>query len=114
MMQITFYASEWGYGNMPQGLQIFDVNSNCLLDITDRLTRVLGSFETGTSDGSITDFNLTSGTPWFYTYNPSDTYNVRVPCKISFSGNIISWSFQSGYCANQQGRANLKVIYGVY
>lgn len=55
-----------------QGLQVFDSNGSCILDVTDRLTRVLGEFETGTSDGSISDSNLASGQPWYIIQNTSN------------------------------------------
>lgn len=39
---------EWGRMKyMPQGLQVFDEKGQCVLDVTDRLTRVLGTFSTG-------------------------------------------------------------------
>jgi hypothetical protein len=100
-----------------QGLQIFDAGGNVVLDVTDRLTRVLGEFETGTSDGFITDTNLDYGTPWFIAkLNGSVTvkegynsyYSSSVPILISFNSQSLSWSFSGGSVANHH------IVYGVY
>lgn len=97
---------------MPQGLQIRDANGNMILDITDRLTRVLGSFSTGTTDGSHTDAALSSGTPWLHATS-SNPFNVYV-CKYTITGNTISWAFSNlGYIAAGSRQAEY-VIYGVY
>ena len=97
-----------------QGLQCFDSDGNITLDVTDRLTRVLGEFDTGTLDGTLTDDNLLDGSPWFYCY-PSDANMgaFRIPCKIVFQGNKITWTFE-GARRGQDTRFNTRVIYGVY
>lgn len=95
---------------MPQGLQCWDASGNMTLDITDRLTRYLGEVYTGTTDGSITDVNLSTGTPWFVMRDTSnfESFN-EAPCTLSISGNTISWTFGS-----TGARTNKKIIYGVY
>lgn len=65
MTQIMCYVYEWGSGKMPQGLQIFNAQGGTVLDLTDRLTRIIGAVSTGMSNGSTTDAELSTGTPWF-------------------------------------------------
>lgn len=92
-MQTMCCVYVWGFGNMAQGLQIFDSAGALVLDITDRLTRILGEFTTTTANGSITDANLTSGTPWFYKISDDNPFNAI--CTITISGTTISWTFSS-------------------
>jgi hypothetical protein len=98
-----------------QGLQVFDAGGTVVLDVTDRLTRVLGSFSTGTTSGSITDNNLASGTPWFVAaMSPSQFDNgyaaptVGAPYAISFTSNSISWTFGTGTATS------IQITYGVF
>nr|WP_092069553.1 hypothetical protein [Dendrosporobacter quercicolus]NSL47514.1 hypothetical protein [Dendrosporobacter quercicolus DSM 1736]SDL92505.1 hypothetical protein SAMN04488502_1011194 [Dendrosporobacter quercicolus] len=97
---------------MPCGLQIWDANGNLTLDVTDRLTRVLGTFSTGTTDGSHTDAALAFGTPWIHATS-SYPYNSYA-CQYTVSGTTISWTFIEGSPFNQDGKRPEYVIYGVY
>ncbi len=40
---ILIYRRKRGAEEVPQGLQVFDENGNVVVDITDRLTKVLGT-----------------------------------------------------------------------
>lgn len=95
---------------MPQGLQIFDASGNCLLDITDRLTRVLGEVTTGAASGSITNAALTTGTPWYLGANTDGSIcsSGEANIVVSFSGSTMSWSYGSGTAVNKS------ILYGVY
>lgn len=98
---------------MPQGLQIFDSNGNMTLDVTDRLTRILGEFQTGTVDGSITDSALSYGMPWIINVDEfQDWVTTAVPITFSFGINTISWHFEPAY--SYLPRRNMKIMYGVY
>lgn len=98
---------------MNQGLQIFNENGICTLDVTDRLTRVLGEFETGTSNGSLVDNNLLSGTPWFISIPSVSAVSFDSnSISITFSSNSISWEFV-GYFSTP-GNHSHHIIYGVY
>lgn len=99
---------------MPQGLQCFDVNGNLILDITDRLTRVLGIFETGTSNGSLNDPNLANGAPWVYKYHQisTDIYNAR-PINVYVTGTTIYWEFDSAR-ESQDALLSYGIVYGVF
>ncbi|SDL92717.1 hypothetical protein SAMN04488502_1011200 [Dendrosporobacter quercicolus] len=98
-----------------QGLQCWDANGNLTLDLTDRLTRVLGEFKTGTVNGSITDANIANGTPWIL--NLSMGRNIAEQEKIFdilINGSTISWTF-TNYSSSFPGTAiSRKFIYGVY
>lgn len=101
---------------MPQGLQVWDANGNLIIDVTDRLTRVLGEFYTGTSNGSVTNPGLTTGTPWWIAI-PTTNINVNNNnmakyLTFSVSGSTLAWSFGAVYPI--QVAINHKVIYGVY
>ena len=94
---------------MAQGLQCFDNNGNKVLDVTDRLTRVLGTFDTGTSNGSISDTNLANGIPWYITQNSAEAkWYGKAPFSVNISSNNISWTFGDGTIVSR------KIIYGVY
>lgn len=51
---------------MPQGLQTFDQYGNVLLDLTDRVTRYIGTYflAAGSGEGSIYSEGLLTGTPF--------------------------------------------------
>ena len=97
---------------MPQGLQVFDSSGNMMLDVTDRLTRYLGAFDTGSGNGSgsYTDALLLTGTPWIIvTCIAGDPAYLNVAFTVS--GSTISWSMsQILYTTGW----NFHVLYGVY
>lgn len=107
MIAIMYLGYEWECGKMAQGLQCFDANGNMTLDVTDRLTRVLGEFNTGTFSGSLTDTNLSSGTPWYILRAAASSYS-EASCTISFGLQSISWTFGSGTPISKN------ITYGVY
>lgn len=54
---------------MPQGLQVFDENGVCVLDVTDRLVKYLGVVQINGTNGSITNDELSDGDLWYYPLN---------------------------------------------
>lgn len=96
--------------NVPQGLQVFDRGGNIVLDITDRLSRVLGSVNTGAVAGSTSNAALSSGTPWHMNTNADGTImgTSDAQCVVSFSGTTMSWSYGAGTAKN------VDILYGVY
>jgi hypothetical protein len=103
-----------------QGLQVFDVNGRCTLDVTDRLTRVLGTINTGyASSVSHIDNNLlNNGTPWFYCYFPNDPNWWRVmSLNVAISGNTLSWQWAKLHYSSytyQDTITGCSILYGVY
>lgn len=91
-----------------QGLQVFDASGVIVLDVTDRLTRVLGSFYTGTANGSIVDNNLSTGIPWYFMRDVVDDTYLTSSLFVLFTSSGLSWAFE-----NEPTR-NTFVTYGVY
>jgi len=96
--------------DVPQGLQVFDASGNIVLDITDRLTRVLGEVNTGAAAGSVTDAGLSSGDPWYIAFRVDGAMwsSADADLAISISGTTLSWSYGSGTAQN------MTITYGVY
>ena len=100
---------------MPQGLQVFDENGTLMVDVTTRLTKLLGKFETNGVNGSITDARLAGHEHWAaadYDVYPVlfDAEGTCVEPKITRSGNVISWT----YAALPGRSVNHVFYYGVY
>lgn len=100
---------------MPQGLQCFDANGNLILDVTDRLTRILGEVNTGTTSGSMVDNNFLSGSPFYLVQTTlTDFKRTAVPISVSISGNTLSWSFVHSYRGASYQLVPYIIVYGVY
>ena len=96
--------------DVPQGLQVFDANGALILDITDRLTRILGEVNTGAVAGSVTDSGLSSGTLWYIAFRVDGAMwsSADADLAISISGTTLSWSYGTGTAQN------MTITYGVY
>lgn len=102
---------------MPQGLQVFDENGVCVLDVTDRLVKYLGVVQINGTNGSITNDELSDGDLWYYPLNiktppltPSIHTEYHMPT-ITKNGKSISWDYGS-YPADK--RLSMVLLYGVY
>lgn len=96
---------------MPQGLQVWDENGQLEVDVTSRLTRIIGSFTTTEGvnvSGSVVDDRLLDGQPW-YVIQQTPSSRPWLPI-ISISGNTISWSSRGGSSVTR----SVNVVYGVY
>lgn len=94
---------------MSQGLQCWDAYGKLTLNVTDRLTRVLGEFNTGKISGTIIDPNLAGGIPWYVAVDVGGTSGLYSSFKITFTPNSLSWEFGSS------GEVVPKnCVYGVY
>lgn len=93
---------------MPAGFQVWDASGNLIVTVTDRLTRVLGQVDTGTSNGSITDGNFSLGSPFFYYVSYSNSRPIYQPV-ITLTGISLSWSFNVS-----SPRFGGRIIYGIY
>lgn len=92
---------------MPAGLQVFDASGNLVTNITDRIGRVLGTIETGTSNGSVTGVSgFSTGTPFKMCVTLSGL-GYYMPT-VTISGTTLSWTFPSG------GQSECIIVYGVY
>ena len=102
-----------------QGLRIYDVNGNIMLDATYRLTKYLGTLSIGTADGSYTDDRLQEGDFWYVTlklndykkcYGMTNKFTEFLP-EITREGNTIKWTYTE---SNATYRTGLTIVYGVY
>ena len=96
-----------GKAEMAQGLQVFDDNGICILDVTDRLCRLLGSRATGTQSGSFTVTGLSGNKLFAFLVGP------HTPCDLTVSGGKVTWRYADfAIAANMP--PNGVIIYGSY
>ena len=84
---------------MKIGIEIRDENNNIILDTSDLTTIMLGTYTTGTEDGSYTDANIANRDVWVAVVSVNGTFDANhFPCTPVFSvdGNTISWVFDNG------------------
>lgn len=102
-----------------QGLRIYDVNGNIMLDATSRLTKYLGTLSIGTTDGSYTDNRLQEGEFWWVTlrlndykkcYGMKNQFTEFLP-EITRQGTVITWKYTN---QDTTYRTGLTIMYGVY
>nr|DAL63676.1 MAG TPA_asm: hypothetical protein [Bacteriophage sp.] len=102
---------------MTVGLRVRDVSTGQVtVEVTDRLTRVIGTFNTGTASGSLTVSDFSSGSGWACILEaPRPSLNIannyRYP-RVRISGDVISWDFPGPYASWLAVACD--VIYGVY
>jgi hypothetical protein len=94
---------------MGLGMQVFDAAGNLAIDVTTRLSRVIGSTTIAAgSTGSIAVPNTTQGAIWFAIYgNGGNRYSPV----MSVSGGVISWSPRTGFPG---GAVDVTMLYGLY
>lgn len=101
---------------VPQGIQVFDENGKTVVDITDRLTQIVGvkTLTKIEESGSI-DVHVTSGAKVWFNINLYGLYEN--PYAMWVSGNTIHYKVlksKEGYIdAFKNGGCILKIIYGV-
>lgn len=90
---------------MPAGLQVWDASGQLVIDLANRLTRIIGMVDTGGTSGSISVPGFSQGTP-FYAVVPLNAYldSYQLTARASVTGNTLSWT--SGVSS--------RIIYGVY
>lgn len=98
---------------MAQGLQVFDENGNCTLDLTMRLAKIIGKkVATGNGEMNVADFDCPDNRFWYCitkavmgTENNEKDYPLL---RITDDGKKIMWR-------NADGRiGNLEFLFGVY
>ena len=98
-----------GFLVMGLGMQVFDAAGNIMIDVTTRLSRVIGTagIPAG-STSSLTVPNAQQGTIWYAIYgNGGNRYSPI----ITVSGNVISWSPRGGFPG---GAVDVTMLYGLY
>lgn len=97
---------------MTAGLQVFDGSGVLVVNIGDRLGRILGSVDVGTENGSVTVPGFSLGQP-FYFLRAIGPQQGTFPPTITVSGNTLYWSAPSGY-NSAWDRTPGTIFYGVY
>jgi len=78
---------------MAFGLMIKGSDGALQVQYTSTLPRILGDFYTGTSDGSISDPQLSGGAPFFFPIGSEGPAGYMNMPEVSASGTVISWRF---------------------
>ena len=124
LIAISYYsykrwkANKENKEDMAVGLEVYDSNGKKTFSSDDLTYRILGTFSTSMSDGSITDNNIGGREVWMivmYVDFASNTQFLVSPC-YSVSGNTISWSFPTydSKWDRMMGKCSHVVSYGVY
>lgn len=100
---------------MPQGLQAWDASSVLTVDITDRLTRIIGSVRV-TAPGSMTVAEFSQGTPFVIALpERSVLANGIQPngnaLRATVSGTTLSWNSAGGGATVY---VPTNILFGVY
>lgn len=93
---------------MPQGLQIYDASGNAILDITDRITTILGEINLSAATYGATNVSNATfalGTPWYFVITYDTNTVLTYDFNVSISGTTLTYSGDTPAC---------KIIYGVY
>jgi cytochrome c2 len=91
---------------MAFGLEVRDASGVLIVDVGRRLGRVIGRFNTGTSNGSFTFSGSVSGTFWAATLDAF--YGAP---SLTLSGTTISWTFPNPGLITPR---NTAVVYGSF
>jgi hypothetical protein len=91
---------------MPSGIEIYDNQGRLTMDLTIRISRLLGSVQTGQAAGSLSTGDFQMGTPYWFTPSSSDNFSTNGPLKkdISITGTTLTWT----------DGAPVTIFYGVY
>lgn len=102
---------------MPRGFQCFNAQGQVIVDITDRLTRIVGQVGTGVQAGAIgvAEWNGNYGTPWVFVQQRNQTANQfgKRAVKVTISGTTLSWTFEPSQFPNWEAIPAI-IQYGVY
>lgn len=104
---------------MAQGLQVFDENGNCTLDVTSRLCKVLGTLVTGTDDGHIENEAFKTNDYWVFDLEIGIYYGSGYRWYEPFfyqdkTYGVLTWSFNKDKDFKDGNKISRKVLYGVY
>ena len=94
---------------MGVGIQVFDASGNLLIDVTTRLSRVIGTQPIAAgSTGSLAVPNSGQGRIWWAILPGGGSRYVPL---VSLSGNTLSWSPNGSYPGTV---TDALLIYGLY
>lgn len=96
---------------MTLGLRIRDPNGNITIDITDRITRSLGTVSTNGVTGRVDDARFGTGQGWYHVVMPGLVNSNQVLPVINVDTGGISWTYSP---SAQQKALAVTIIYGVF
>ena len=110
---ILFFKQKKREKKMPAGIQVHDGNGNVVLDMTSRVSKILGTVTTNGANGSLTDARLLDGTMWaaIERIQMAGTIYSIVGLEITASGSRLSWSHKNTWGADSY---NITFVYGIY
>lgn len=96
-------------------LECYDENGFATMTAATLFGRVLGTFDTGTVDGSRYFAGLTSGgAEYWYMSSPSTSAYIRCTPRFTIANDTISWTFVDFKIGNNNvAREGLSVIVGI-
>lgn len=97
---------------MSYGLIVYDAGGNPIVNVADRLGRIIGSVNVGTTNGSVVVPQFSMGIP-FYFLRADGPQQGTFPPTITISGNTLSWSQPSGY-NSAWDKTPGTIFYGIY
>ena len=99
---------------MAFGLQIWNVNGEKTLEVTDSLTKYVGTFALGENPGTTgsgTYADLAGGRPFAMCWRTSTSPTMYFVPNITFSGTTATWTYPG---SGNSSRAAVRVVMGVY
>ena len=102
----TGLGYEWGYGEMAQGLQVFSEEGHTRVDLSSKLTKVLGVM-TLVGDGELTFEQYPNNEPWYVVTKVPQSEDRNILPLIRKDGRRIFWKNIPAYSPGG-------IAYGVY
>lgn len=97
---------------MPQGLQVFGASGSLTLDVTERLTVLVGTAYAGGSDGSLAVGALPAGDFWALVFPTIDIHwDVCTVPQVTYNGSSVVWAYP--YEARPHTKSPANILYGV-
>lgn len=101
---------------MTVGLRVRDPATGVVqVEVTDRVTKVLGTLETGTAAGSITVPEFANGTPWVIAldYLAGNAVVDNLAMTPTINGLTLSWAVTGQMFPSRPPRS-MVLVYGIY
>ncbi|AWH15460.1 hypothetical protein [Pseudomonas phage 98PfluR60PP] len=104
---------------MPQGLECYEDDGVTLtMSVTDRVTKILGSIDTGVTAGTFHVPAFAEGTPWvsYFAYNNEHPNSITAKVSVNTVNNTIEWNFnfENPFYPPPFARlTNTKIFYGI-
>jgi hypothetical protein len=101
---------------MPAGFQSWDASGNLVVDLTNRIAKMMGTLQVGASytgstmSGTVTDSRFTAyaGCEPFAAVIAGSFFQMHQHPSITISGNTLTWTFPAG-----SSRPDTTIIYGI-